>query len=171
MRKLRKDRRPATERFWEKVDKTDFCWMWTAAKTKCGYGNFKEIASGTQKKWVRAHRFAYEERVGPIPEGLVIDHLCHEPACVNPDHLRAVTHTENMHNLRGPGKANTSGFSGVSYNKAKRKYRAYLRREGKQIHLGFFDDPAEASKAVERKRREISPIPSIGNVTEQEALS
>ena len=47
------------------------------------------------KKW-RAHRLAYEQAKGPIPDGLVIDHLCNTTACVNPDHLEAVTHSENM---------------------------------------------------------------------------
>jgi uncharacterized UBP type Zn finger protein len=52
-------------------------------------------------KWVYAHRVSYEAANGPIPEGLVIDHLCRVAACINPDHLEAVTQRENM--LRGVG--------------------------------------------------------------------
>lgn len=78
-------------RFWAKVKKTDECWLWTAAKIPAGYGRF-----GLAGKTVYAHRVAYELLVGPIPEGLVIDHLCNVTSCVNPDHLRAVTSKENV---------------------------------------------------------------------------
>lgn len=70
------------------------CWLWHGAKMKDGYGNFK--AAG---RFVRAHRYAYELLVGPIPEGLVLDHLCRVPLCVNPSHLEPVTRRENV--LRG----------------------------------------------------------------------
>lgn len=87
--------RPSREdRFWAKVQKTETCWLWTAAKNGPGYGQF---GLGTREDGlVFAHRFAYELVVGPIPEGLVIDHLCRTPACVRPDHLEPVTMRENM---------------------------------------------------------------------------
>ena len=66
------------------------CWEWLAYKTKEGYGQF-----GFNKKVVYAHRFAYETLISPIPPQLEIDHLCRNPACVNPDHLEIVTHREN----------------------------------------------------------------------------
>ena len=78
------------------------CWEWTGAKWK-GYGQFgTQITPG---KWrnVKAHRFAYEMFVGPIPEGLQLDHLCRNPGCVNPDHLEPVTNREN--GLRGTSPA------------------------------------------------------------------
>ena len=86
--------RDPIERFWEKVDKTGPCWEWTASKVY-GYGQFG-IA---HQKHARAHRFAYELLVGPIPEGLELDHLCRNRACVNPDHLEPVTTRVNL--LRG----------------------------------------------------------------------
>lgn len=80
-------------RFIAKVDKTDTCWLWTAAMTPLGYGRFRA------GRLLQAHRWSYEYHVGPIPDGLVLDHLCRTPRCVNPDHLEPVTHRENI--LRG----------------------------------------------------------------------
>jgi hypothetical protein len=86
--------RPADDRFWAKVDKTDDCWEWTGARKPTGYGNFWDGA-----RYVLAHRFAYALLMGPIPEGLTIDHLCRVRYCVNPDHMDVVTLQEN--NERG----------------------------------------------------------------------
>ncbi len=77
-------------RFWRKVDKTPACWLWTDTPNHDGYGRFKA------DRKIMAHRFAYEEANGPVPEGLELDHLCRNRLCVRPDHLEAVTHTENV---------------------------------------------------------------------------
>jgi hypothetical protein len=61
------------------------------AKTHNGYG----ILNTGPGKRARAHRFYYEKKCGPIPDGLTLDHLCRIRACVNPDHLEPVTNTEN----------------------------------------------------------------------------
>lgn len=81
------------DRFWPKVDKTapSGCWLWTASKNEHGYGHF----SLSHADACKAHRFAYLAVVGPIPEGLVLDHLCRNRACVNPDHLEPVTQRTN----------------------------------------------------------------------------
>lgn len=84
-------RRPTEERFWEKVDKTDTCWNWTAANV-LGYGRFS-----VGGRLVSAHRFSYELEHGPIADGLQIDHLCRNTRCVNPEHLEAVTPYVNTH--------------------------------------------------------------------------
>ena len=84
------------ERFFLKVRMTHTCWVWTGATTRRrGYGRIR--VGGGEK--MLAHRLAYEWFVGPIPEGLVLDHLCRNPRCCNPQHLEAVDHRENC--LRG----------------------------------------------------------------------
>lgn len=84
-------------RFWSKVDKNGprGCWLWIGKKDALGYG-FIQTQSRPHRKWGRAHRISYELLVGPIAEGLVIDHLCRVTGCVNPSHLEPVTQAENM---------------------------------------------------------------------------
>ena len=86
-------------RFWSKVNRIPGgCWEWTgtftARKRQRSYGQF-----WLDGRIVLAHRYAYETRVGPIPRGLDIDHLCRNPRCVRPSHLEPVTRSEN--NKRG----------------------------------------------------------------------
>jgi hypothetical protein len=89
---------PIADRFWRLVDKTDTCWNFTGSTAR-GYGQFSvQVAPGKWKSR-RAHRVAYELLVGPIPEGLQLDHLCRNRRCVNPDHLEPVTNRVNT--LRG----------------------------------------------------------------------
>src|SRR3954468_18429534 len=81
----------SAERFWAKVEKTAECWNWTGYTLSSGYGRFRGRRAGndTASK-VLAHRFSYELLIGPIPPGLVLDHLCRNTSCVNPAHLEPV---------------------------------------------------------------------------------
>jgi len=75
---------------WERVEVTGFCWNWTGYLNRAGYGRFMH-----EGRMQLSHRVSYETLVASIPEGLVIDHLCRNPRCVNPDHLEPVTKAEN----------------------------------------------------------------------------
>jgi hypothetical protein len=88
--------RPAIDRFLEHVmpEPNSGCWIWLAGLDEDGYGRFFEgKGSGFER---RAQRFAYKHYIGPIPQGMVIDHLCRVRACVNPAHLEPVTNAENL---------------------------------------------------------------------------
>jgi hypothetical protein len=75
------------------------CHEWTGNRYPKGYGQF-----GTRNRTVLAHRWSYEQQVGPIPDGLQLDHLCRNPPCVNPAHLEPVT--SRVNHMRSPGLAN-----------------------------------------------------------------
>ena len=100
------------DRFWSKVDAgaEDSCWHWTGSRHERGYGLFR-VGSRTDgsARLVRAHRLAYELTIGPIPDGLVIDHVCMNPPCVNPTHLEAVTQAENMRRFAAKRSACQNG--------------------------------------------------------------
>ena len=131
------------ERFYEKIHKSEGslnteCWVWRVCKDRHGYGQF-----GYLRKVVSAHRFSYELHKGPIPEGLDLDHLCRNRACVNPDHLEPVTRLENI--MRGDGpelarKRNLArthckhGHEFTPENTYVRSRKGSIRRECRKCH-------------------------------------
>lgn len=78
-----------SEAFWQRVNKTESCWLWTGGRISSGYGLTPKPPR------VLAHRYAYELLVGPIPDGLQLDHLCRQRLCVNPAHLESVDNRTN----------------------------------------------------------------------------
>lgn len=82
--------------FWQRVEKAgpDECWPWHGVIANNGYGIFS-----FRSKTAMAHRLSYEWLVGPIPEGLTIDHLCRNTLCMNPSHMEPVSMYENI--MRG----------------------------------------------------------------------
>lgn len=87
--------------FEARVERVPFsgCWLWTGALNKDGYAHLCVKRNSTR---VLAHRFSFQKFVGPIPEELEIDHLCRNRCCVNPHHLEAVSHKENVRRAYGP---------------------------------------------------------------------
>lgn len=108
---MSRHQRDRKERFDEKwTSDVSGCWLWTAGLDKDGYGTFS-IRLENRDRSRRAHRISYELYVGPIPDGLVIDHLCCIRNCVNPKHLEPVTVQENT--LRGTSAAGLVARLGV----------------------------------------------------------
>ena len=95
------------ETFWQQVNKTEGCWLWTGSLTEKGYGKVTY-----KRRTYRAHRLIYEKLVGPIPTGYFICHTCDVPNCVNPNHLWIGTHKENMRDMCIKGRAATGERNG-----------------------------------------------------------
>jgi hypothetical protein len=87
--------------FLERVSKTDTCWIWTGGLNEYGYG----MVNIGRKRHYRAHRLSYELFRGPIPKGAIICHSCDNPPCVNPDHLWAGSHKDNLADMSAKGRA------------------------------------------------------------------
>ena len=109
-------------RFMSKVEETNNCWIWNACKNKLGYGLFS-----VNRKSTPAHRISFLIFKGVIPINLELDHLCRNPSCVNPEHLEAVTHTEN--NRRGVG------WSGLKARQTHCKYGHELSGNNLRIKI------------------------------------
>lgn len=109
------------------IEKTDGCWLWRGFRmTPTGYGRFNGTVDGKARKML-AHRMIYEQLVGPIPQGMTLDHLCRNRSCVNPDHMEVVTNRINT--LRGDNPCaqnarRTSCVNGHAFDAANtRPYR------------------------------------------------
>ncbi len=119
------------EKFFSKVafDCGD-CWEWTGTKNSWGYGRF--LVDGRR---IMAHRVCYEILVGKIPEGLVIDHLCRNHACVNPAHIEALTQLVNARRGRNIHREKTHCVRGHEYTeentRVMRMKDGYLNRKCK----------------------------------------
>ena len=159
---MRKTQDPA-QRFWSKVDKTSTCWNWTAAKQTQGYGVIM-----VNSRHQRAHRLSFEWSKGPIPDGMWIDHICMNRACVRPDHLRLATPKQNTEH-RPVSKNNlSSGVRGVSLG-PRGKWQGRVTHYGKTMSAGLFDTVAEAEVAVIALRNELFTHNELDKLTQQQS--
>ncbi|MFN3077367.1 MAG: HNH endonuclease [Alphaproteobacteria bacterium] len=145
------ERKTVFQRFVEKIkppqDPVRDCWVWIGSRHRQGYGMFR-----INGKNGLAHRYSFDiSPRGPAISGMDIDHLCRNPACVNPNHLEQVTHRENAsRGLSGalrPGKA--SRFVGVRWRADRKRWCARAYSNGRHTHLGHFDSEEDASRAYQ----------------------
>jgi hypothetical protein len=130
------------------VNKETGCWEWQKCTTKEGYGRI-----GRNGKHKKAHRVYYEKYIGPIPEGIKLDHICHNPSCINPEHLRLANDSQNCMNkqkFRGSSK-----YKGVSWNKRLSKWEAQIQLNKKKTYLGMFSSEEAAANAYDSKALEL----------------
>jgi hypothetical protein len=135
--------------FWSRIDVTPACWLWTAA-TSAGYGRMR-IDGESQL----AHRVSYQIHNGSIPAGLEIDHICRVRLCVNPDHLQAVSSSQNSENQSVANTRTLSGLRGVHWYKTRNKWMAHASSRGKFHFGGYFDDLRDAEQAAKALRNRL----------------
>ena len=140
----------APERFWASVEKTPECWNWTGSLVGAGYGQFR-WAEGGRTARMTAHRYAYILVNGQVPDHLVVDHLCHNRACVRPDHMRLATMQGNAENRRGAQSNSTVGIRGVE-RISSGKYRAVVYSAGKRYSCPATDSLEQAAADAEALR-------------------
>ena len=160
-------KRPLEERFWEKVDKfgQQDCWIWRGATAQPTNGNhvkpqiYGKIAGPRTPSgrtiWL-AHRLSWVMKNGEIPEGMLVDHKCHNTLCVNPAHLRLVTPKQNSENRSGSAiTRNSSGKRGVRWNPQAGKWHAYYSHNRRSHFVGLFDDLDAAAEAARQARNKV----------------
>ena len=130
-------------RLWDRFEERDGCWIWTGPVEKDGYGYTR-----IEGKKIRVHRLVYTIMVADIPDGLVIDHLCHVRACANPEHLNpvpiAVNSARNVHSLKtecAHGHPYTPENTYVRYGTQRncrtcnlRRVRAYQSKQKNEVY-------------------------------------
>lgn len=137
------------KRFWEKVDKTEDCWLWFGAHNEQGYGRIR-----INKKSYYAHRLQMIWLGKDLPDGHHVDHLCRNPACVRPDHLEVVTHKENIR--RGDWSANRKRLTEITHCKYGHPYDR-LMKDRPNVHgiMAYYRTCSECGRirAREYQRR------------------
>lgn len=127
---MAKPKKGIKERFWAKVIKTEDCWFWIAAVNEFGHGKF----TNSERRTVKAHRYSYELHAGPIPEGLVVRHMCNNPSCVNPDHLALGTQLDNIADQKhNKGKGRPKQIRLTKEEKIQRRFWTYVNKDGQTM--------------------------------------
>lgn len=124
-----KYRRPSVERFYDlcRLDVASRCWCWIGSRLPAGYGRFG--VPGAKYEMVLAHRWSHEYFIGPIPDGMFVDHKCRNRRCVNPDHLEAVTPQEN--NIRSLPHRNIATDVACKHGHPWTEASRYISKHGK----------------------------------------
>lgn len=107
------------QRFWEKVEKTNYCWLWKGYKMKSGHGQFQ-----TLEKVDFAYRYSWElHNNKKIPKGMCVLHKCDNGSCVNPEHLFIGTQADNIKDMLKKGRGKRRILTLEQYNFIKKEYK------------------------------------------------
>ena len=126
------------ERFWEKVQKADGCWLWTGTKGPAGYGQF----AATHNKTLVASRVSYYLHYRKDPRHLQVCHSCDNPTCVNPDHLWLGTAKDNKADSIRKGRANV----GIRNARALAKLKVEEVREIRSSYTGRYGEAVSLAR-------------------------
>ena len=130
------------------------CLVWTGSIIWNGYGMLRDNTHGGKSR--PAHRVAWEVANGPIPDGMVVDHLCYNRACVDVSHLRLTTSSGNAQNRKGAQPSSISGVRNVS-QKANGSFVVSMRVGGVSHYGGVFYSIEEATAKAEEMRKHLMP--------------
>lgn len=136
------------ESFAARTERQGDCLIWTGTKNAAGYGSIWVMG-----RMVLTHRYSWERANGPIPEGMEIDHICHNRACASPGHLRAVSRSQNNSNRAGAMPGSLSGARNVSPNRSK--WEVQIGKNGTRHYFGTYDTIEEAAAVAEHARKEL----------------
>jgi hypothetical protein len=126
---MAKHKRTVEQRFWAKVIKTDDCWIWIGAIGSEGYGRFTDDIPKT----IAPHRYSYKLKHGAIPEGMVVRHMCHNPLCVNPVHLKLGTQEQNIADKKHNTNKNPKRIKLTKEEKIQIRFWTYVDKNGPKI--------------------------------------
>lgn len=120
--------RELLRRFWQKVERTDWCWNWTGGLDDHGYGRIKIAGSA-----VKAHRFAYELLHGPLPSEVLVLHRCDNRRCVRPDHLFEGDQLANVEDAKAKGRCRGNAGLGEPKRLGPWQGRGYGKLSPEQV--------------------------------------
>lgn len=141
-----KDRR----RFHDRITPVRGCWEFEGRAV--GKGGYRLFGIGGRE--IYAHRLAYSLAHPQWDQSMDVDHICHNPACVRPEHLRAVSRKQNMENMKQE-RQSTSGIRGVSWSSATGKWRVQVVHHGEAHHGGLYGNIEKAEAAAVALRNEL----------------
>jgi hypothetical protein len=142
-------------RFWDKVEKTNSCWIWKAFKNRQGYGKI-----GTSScKSINAHRVSWVIHNGQIPDNHFVCHKCDNPSCVNPDHLFIGTRQDNINDMMIKKRSRhfqKNAYYGVQWQERydgpnrKGRWHSVICVNGKMKKLAAHTSVIEAARNYDR---------------------
>lgn len=154
-------RRPLLERFWERVQHSDGCWVWSGDRAGAGYGRIG--VGGRNSSKLLAHRLSWEIHHGPIPDGLFVCHHCDNPTCVRPDHLFLGTTRDNARDMAAKGRQVFQRHPERAARGARNG--AYTRPD--RVRRGAANGRARLGPAQVRLIREMSPAKSCAELARE----